>query len=100
MQQGTLGSTSGGEAETFSCQKPYVGAPTFSLPVLATKEYFLRCTGELGAHVMSDNILREVPIEVVVAFVCFLVKRDNAFHDLLVDNSLEPDTNAFMTSIL
>lgn len=64
------------------------------------KEYFLRCTGELGAHVISDEILREVPIEVVVAFVCFLVKRDNAFHDLLVDNSLEPDTNAFLTSIL
>ena len=49
---------------------------------------------------MSDDILREVPIEVVVAFVCFLVKRDNAFHDLLVANSLEPDTNAFLTSIL
>eukprot|EP00752_Nemacystus_decipiens_P011328 g10066.t1 len=64
------------------------------------QEYFLRCTGELGAHVISDDILREVPIEVVVAFVCFLVKRDNAFHDLLVDNSLEPDTNAFLTSIL
>ncbi|CAM9206033.1 unnamed protein product, partial [Scytosiphon promiscuus] len=64
------------------------------------QEYFLRCTGELGAHVMSDNILREVPIEVVVAFVCFLVKRDSAFHDMLVDNSLEPDTNAFLTSIL
>ncbi|CAM9454595.1 unnamed protein product, partial [Pylaiella littoralis] len=64
------------------------------------QEYFLRCTGELGAHVMCDNILREVPIEVVVAFVCFLVKRDNAFHDLLVENSLEPDTNAFLTSIL
>lgn len=67
---------------------------------LKWKEYFLRCTGELGAHVISDDILREVPIEVVVAFVCFLVKRDNAFHDLLVDNSLEPDTNAFLTSIL
>ncbi|CAM9405507.1 unnamed protein product, partial [Ectocarpus sp. 4 AP-2014] len=64
------------------------------------QEYFLRCTGELGAHVISDNILKEVPIEVVVAFVCFLVKRDNAFHDLLVDNYLEPDTNAFLTSIL
>ncbi|CAM9190588.1 unnamed protein product [Ectocarpus sp. 13 AM-2016] len=64
------------------------------------QEYFLRCTGELGAHVISDNILKEVPIEVVVAFVCFLVKRDNAFHDLLVDNCLEPDTNAFLTSIL
>lgn len=71
------------------------------LPLLFQwQEYFLRCTGELGAHVMSDDILREVPIEVVVAFVCFLVKRDNAFHDLLVDNSLEPNTNAFLTSIL
>ena len=64
------------------------------------QEYFLRCTGELGAHVIFDDILREVPREVVVAFVCFLVMRDNAFHDLLVDNSLEPDSNAFLTSIL
>lgn len=64
------------------------------------QEYFLRCTGELGAHVMFDEVLREVPIEVVVALVCFLVKRDKAFHDLLVDNSLEPDANAFLTTIL
>ncbi|CAM9937944.1 unnamed protein product [Sphacelaria rigidula] len=64
------------------------------------QEYFLRCTGELGAHLMFDEVLREVPIEVVVAFVCFLVKRDNAFHGLLVDNSLEPNLNIFLTSIL
>ncbi|CAM9397615.1 unnamed protein product, partial [Phaeothamnion confervicola] len=64
------------------------------------QEYFLRCIGELGAHVISDEVLQEVPIEVVVAFVCFLVKRDKAFHELLVENSLEPDRNAFLTTIL
>lgn len=63
-------------------------------------EYFLRCIGELGAHVISDDILQEVPIEVVVAFVCFLVKRDKAFHELLVENAVEPDKNAFLTTIL
>lgn len=89
-----------GEVMTLLMPTSDLGAQTSSRLMLLTQEYFLRCTGELGAHVMSDNILREVPIEVVVAFVCFLVKRDNAFHDLLVDNSLEPDTNAFLTSIL
>ncbi|CAM9431718.1 unnamed protein product, partial [Discosporangium mesarthrocarpum] len=64
------------------------------------QEYFLRCIGELGAHVISDEVLKEVPIEVVVAFVCFLVKRDKSFHDLLVENSLEPDSNASLTTIL
>lgn len=72
----------------------------FGFAIALRKEYFLRCTGELGAHVMSDDVLKEVPIEVVVAFVCFLVKRDNAFQVLLTENSLEPDTNALLTSIL
>jgi hypothetical protein len=63
-------------------------------------EYFLRCIGELGAHVISDDVLQEVPIEVVVAFVCFLVKRDKAFHELLIENAFEPDRNAFLTTIL
>ncbi|CAM9536665.1 unnamed protein product [Chrysoparadoxa australica] len=63
-------------------------------------EYYLRCIGELGAHVISDDVLHEVPIEVVVAFVCFLVKRDKAFHELLIENALEPNRNAFLTTIL
>ncbi len=33
------------------------------------QEYYLRCIGELGAHIISDDVLQEVPIEVVVAFV-------------------------------
>ncbi len=54
------------------------------------QEYYLRCIGELGAHIISDDVLQEVPIEVVVAFVCFLVKRDKSFHELLIDNAFEP----------
>jgi hypothetical protein len=50
--------------------------------------------------VISDEVLQEVPIEVVVAFVCFLVKRDKAFHELLTEHALEPDRNAFLTTIL
>ncbi len=63
------------------------------------QEYYLRCIGELGAHIINDDVLQEVPIEVVVAFVCFLVKRDKEFHELVIDSSFEPVSNSYSSFI-
>ncbi|KAG5182671.1 hypothetical protein JKP88DRAFT_348674 [Tribonema minus] len=63
-------------------------------------EYYLRSMGELGAHLLSDGVLEQVPIETVVAFVCFLVKRDMAFSEALDDHSLKPSKAVAISSIL
>jgi len=63
-------------------------------------EYYLRCVSELGFHLANSLSQKNLSLEKIVTFSCFLVKKDAAFAVILAEQELESEMPVLLSEMI